>query len=405
MKPLPMALTALVISLFMVASAGQTSSPDAPEFLTAEEQGWLTEHHVIRLGVGIAFPPYQWVEGDAGNYVFKGVVSEYVKLLEKRLNIRMEVVFGIKFGQALDMGRKKEIDLFPCLARTPERTEFLLFTKPYISYPSVIITREDAPLIGGLEDLNGRRIAVVGRLVAYSKLTEDYSHLKLTFVQTENTAGNLVAVSTGRADACITDLGVASYYIQKLRLPNLKVAAPTDWSPIELAMGVRDDWPMLRSIIQKALNTITREEKDDINKRWVRIQYEPGINAEQVWRWTLWIGGAVLLGFLVFFFWNRSLHREIDERKRVEAEREELIVELKQALSEVKQLSGLLPICSNCKKIRDDTGYWGQVEEYITKHSDAKFSHGICPDCMRELYPDMVDKVLNKIDNKKDELL
>ena len=60
---------------------------------------------------------------------------------------------------------------------------------------------------------------------------------------------------------------------------------------------------------------------------------------------------------------------------------------MKQALAEVRTLSGLLPICAKCKKIRDDRGYWNQIEIYIRERTDANFSHGVCPDCARELYP------------------
>ncbi len=67
-------------------------------------------------------------------------------------------------------------------------------------------------------------------------------------------------------------------------------------------------------------------------------------------------------------------------------------IELENALKKVKLLSGLIPICANCKRIRDDRGYWNQVEKYIAEHSEAQFSHGLCPDCMRELYPDFVNK-------------
>lgn len=74
------------------------------------------------------------------------------------------------------------------------------------------------------------------------------------------------------------------------------------------------------------------------------------------------------------------------ERKRVEAEREKLIAELQDALAKVKALSGLLPICASCKKVRDDGGYWKQIEEYIRTHSEADFTHSICPDCMEKLY-------------------
>jgi len=80
--------------------------------------------------------------------------------------------------------------------------------------------------------------------------------------------------------------------------------------------------------------------------------------------------------------------RRLTERKRAEEEREKLIVELRNALAEVRTLSGLLPICSSCKKIRDDQGYWNQIEVYISSHSTATFSHSICPECAKKLYPE-----------------
>jgi len=83
----------------------------------------------------------------------------------------------------------------------------------------------------------------------------------------------------------------------------------------------------------------------------------------------------------------------LDERSKAEQEREKVIADLKSALAEVKTLSGLLPICASCKKIRDDTGYWNQIEEYVSKRSEAQFSHSICPECAKILYPDLL---LNK---------
>ena len=74
---------------------------------------------------------------------------------------------------------------------------------------------------------------------------------------------------------------------------------------------------------------------------------------------------------------------------RYAIERGRLIAELQDALGKVRTLSGLLPICACCKKIRDDKGYWNQIESYIQKHSDAEFSHGICPDCFKALYPEI----------------
>ena len=88
---------------------------------------------------------------------------------------------------------------------------------------------------------------------------------------------------------------------------------------------------------------------------------------------------------------NTALQADIEERSRLAQERERLLHELQVALANVKTLTGLLPICASCKRIRNDQGYWDQVETYITKRSDAKFTHGTCPECARRMYPGLFD--------------
>jgi PAS domain S-box-containing protein len=90
-----------------------------------------------------------------------------------------------------------------------------------------------------------------------------------------------------------------------------------------------------------------------------------------------------------------SIERDITSEKRAEAERKRLIDELSEALKRVRTLSGLLPICASCKKIRDDKGEWEPVENYIKAHSEANFSHGMCPDCMEKWYPNYTSRVKN----------
>jgi len=84
--------------------------------------------------------------------------------------------------------------------------------------------------------------------------------------------------------------------------------------------------------------------------------------------------------------------RDITDRKKAEEERERLILKLRDALSKVRTLSGMLPICASCKKIRNDKGYWEQIETYVRDHSEADFTHGICPDCAKKLYPEFHEK-------------
>lgn len=83
---------------------------------------------------------------------------------------------------------------------------------------------------------------------------------------------------------------------------------------------------------------------------------------------------------------------DISRRRKLEEERDELFLDLKDALDNVKTLTGMLPICMNCKKVRDDKGYWEKVDSYIIKHSDATITHGLCPDCAEKLYPDFYKK-------------
>jgi hypothetical protein len=84
-----------------------------------------------------------------------------------------------------------------------------------------------------------------------------------------------------------------------------------------------------------------------------------------------------------------GITRGINDLMKAQTARDNLITELQNALADVKTLSGLVPICANCKQIRDDKGYWTQVEAYIQERSQARFTHGICPDCMKKLYPNV----------------
>ena len=96
-----------------------------------------------------------------------------------------------------------------------------------------------------------------------------------------------------------------------------------------------------------------------------------------------WGIAFMILSALLGLFWGKI--------QQTDLEKSEVIFELHKALDKVKTLSGFLPICASCKKIRDDKGYWNQIEAYISEHSEAEFSHGICPECSKKLYPDFYD--------------
>jgi hypothetical protein len=105
---------------------------------------------------------------------------------------------------------------------------------------------------------------------------------------------------------------------------------------------------------------------------------------------------SVLLSIIAFptlyFLVFRPMRLHIDQRRQAEAEKDALITELRKALVEVRTLQGIIPICTSCKNIRDDDGYWHQVEAYVSSHSNALFSHSICPQCTKRLYPEYAVK-------------
>jgi len=98
--------------------------------------------------------------------------------------------------------------------------------------------------------------------------------------------------------------------------------------------------------------------------------------------------GAVYRGEKLVF----CVCRDTTDRKRAEREREKLIEDLRKARAEIKTLKGIMPICSYCKKIRDDTGYWNQLDQYIKEHSEAKLSHGVCPESAKKYFSDYMEE-------------
>lgn len=150
-------------------------------------------------------------------------------------------------------------------------------------------------------------------------------------------------------------------------------------------------------ILGNSIETIFKLE--DIPQNWIEFErlieegklnnFETHFRTKDERRIPILLSSATIRGESGHPLYFVCTARDITERKRAEEERERIIGELQIALSEVKQLSGLLPICASCKKVRDDKGYWTQIEEYISDHSEAMFSHSLCPDCMKKIYPDI----------------
>ncbi|MEJ2199682.1 MAG: transporter substrate-binding domain-containing protein [Desulfuromonadaceae bacterium] len=292
--------------------------------LTQAEQHWIAQQGPIRLGVDPNWPPFEYYNAQ-GQYL--GMASDYIRLLNRRLGLQLTPVKGLNWAEAVAAARERQIDGLTCLTETPQRQAFLQFTDPYIIFPMVIITRTDAPLIGGLQDLNGKQVALVEGYAIQQYLQDQFPEIRLLPQKTP--LEGLQSVSLGRADAYIDNLAVTTYLIEQNGLSNLKVAAPAvQWSD-ELRFGIRRDWPELVSILNKGLATISSEEHEAIRRKWLAVDYDYGINPATFRRWLVY--GALGVALLVLAFWlrNRSLKRwnarlssEVQERLAAEGRAE-----------------------------------------------------------------------------------
>ncbi len=361
--------------------SSQSSALALKGALSPQEKAWLKEHQTIRIAGPRSFPPFHYFEK---NGILKGMSADYIRIIMKSLGVQVEIQQDLPWPEVLKRAQHREVDLISCSARTADREAYLSFTQPYLSFPMVIISRKDAPFIGGLDDLHGKKVAVVKRVAVFEWLQRDNIGIDPHF--TNSPLQDLEAVSFGQADATIENLAAASYLIQKNGLTNLKIAAPTPYNNYNLYIAVRSDWPELVGILNKALDAIPPERHSAIRNNWLSVRYEYGLQTIDILKWVLLVVSIATIILAVFWAWNRRLKGEIAERKKAKKEREELIMELRGALEKIKALKGLLPICAKCKKIRDDKGYWNQIENYIEMHSDALFSHSVCPDCAVTLY-------------------
>ena len=285
--------------------------------LTREEQVWLAAHPVIRVGLDPDWAPMEFRDK---NGHFRGVSMDYLARLSDLLGIRFEPVSADSWQELMQLARKREVDMFASLVATPRRKVFLRFTRPYIKTPVVIFTRMNIPFIGGLDELDGLKVAVVKGYAVHEWLRRNHPDLRL--IPFPSTAKCLDALQADRVHAFIGNVLVAGYYLNKKGyLTTIKVTGQTPYVASQ-SMAVRSDWPLLADILQKGLDAISEQEQNTIYKKWMSVTFEHHFDYRLLYR----IGGPVLAVLLLFIFWTHRLSREVAARK--EAERELLLMKV-----------------------------------------------------------------------------
>lgn len=284
--------------------------PNKTVLLTTEERKWLTEHPVITVASDSAWAPFEFQDEEGK---FQGVAIEYLKTFEEMLGVRFEISQDLSWSELVKHVKERKIDMFSSVAITPERSEYLKFTQPYIKIPAKVFTRQQVNYIKDLSVLEGKKVAIVAGYATQDWLTHDYPNIELILAQSIVDA--LEMLQRGEVFAFVGNQVTTGYYMGQAKITGIKIAGDT---PYEFAQtfGVRSDWPILQSILQKALDATPSDQHNKIQNSWLTVKYELGFDYTLIWK-ILAIGTLI---FAIFLYWNRRLAKEVAVRKQAEAE-------------------------------------------------------------------------------------
>lgn len=273
--------------------------------LSQEERNYLDSLGKIEMCVDPDWMPYEFID-EQGNYI--GIGADLVKLVEQRLNIKLELITTKNWGESLAYSKQGKCLILPFLNQTKERDEWLNFTEPMFTDPFVFISREEFPFITSPQELTEKTIALPVGTSTEEIIKNNFPNFKIIHVNSELEAFKLV--SNKKADLTIRPLIVAAYTIRKEGLFNLKIAGQFPDNNYQLRIGVISKEVKLRDILNKAVLSLTQEEKDHIVNDHVYVKYETPFDYTQV----IMIVVILLLIIIIGYYRNFKLKKSYEER-------------------------------------------------------------------------------------------
>jgi ABC-type amino acid transport substrate-binding protein len=361
---------------------------------------------ILKSASELDYPPFALVRSDGSADGFS------VELLKAVAHVvDLEVSFHV--GPWHEIKQKlidRQLDVLPLVSYSRERDELFDFSASYLRMHGTIFVREGDKSIRRQEDLKDKEVLVMRGDTAHEYAIKENLSDKLILTDSFEEAMKLL--SEGQHDAVVIQQLAGLQLIKKLGISNVvnvssiqetslkPVGKPLSGFEQKFCIAVREGDGELLALLNEGLAiVIANGTYNELYNKWFGpILPRPSVPLTLILKYLLFTLGPILFLLAMVGLWylkrevarkTLSLRAEIKERMQAEEEKEKLIVELQKALDEVKTLGRLLPICASCKKIRDDKGYWNQLESYIQEHTGTAFSHGICPDCAKKLYPDL----------------
>jgi ABC-type amino acid transport substrate-binding protein len=290
----------VAISLFVLTTfAGEIK---AQIELSSEEIAWIKAHPVIRHAPDNDYAPFEFKD-NSNRHI--GLAPDMLKLISKKLGVQFQVVHAPNWAATLENIKQHRAD-FAAAAITPDRSEYMLFTSPFIEYNNIILVPEHVTGYFILKDFEGKTLAAIKGWAMTEFIQKKYPKIRLLWAKDIKSA--LEAVSDGTADAYLINRFAAGYWMAKTGITNLRIAGETDYT-YKLSLGSRKDWPMLNRLFEKALKSISRSEREEIFNKWTFSQERGWRPGSQVWIWISLGVIVVLLLIIGIFVWDLTVRR------------------------------------------------------------------------------------------------
>ena len=283
-----------------------TAAAAAPSVaLSQSEQEWLAKHPDIVLAPQAGFYPFEFFD-DNGSY--RGVAADYIALLEQRLGVRFKIRHIADPAQWQAAIKAGDIDIVAAARPASPPVKGMPVTAPHIVFPGVIVAEQE---YSDLASLTGKKVAVVdgqqwGPLIAGR-------HPQIRVVPVPDTLAALEAISVVTISALISDVATVSYYIHREGMTDIRIVGSVEQN-LELGIATRKDWPELNRIMEKALADISKAEHEKISRQWIHLKVPSLVLGKTFWLQLSSALATVLLAFLGFILWNRSLRRQVAQR-------------------------------------------------------------------------------------------
>lgn len=278
-------------------------------FLSEEERAWLLTHKdSIRVAQDPLYAPVEF-RNERGE--IEGVSNDYLNLLEKKLKLKFIRISENTLTENLQLMKEKKVEMATSLSKTPDRDKYMLFTEPYFKSPVVIVSNKNGSTINDLNDLSEKRVCVSKDFAAHEYMEKTYPNVELDLVVDDLTG--LKKLVFEETDVMVVDLASVSYHLERLGIVNLHILGDVDFE-YNLAIGVRDDMPILRNILNKALAQITKAEKNKVRKDWVFLSTREFYEKKDFWYWVSGIFTVLSAGFILIIVFNNRLQRLVAKR-------------------------------------------------------------------------------------------